>query len=83
MVVLRLRDGDQLEIASFATGEEARLKAQEVVQAVASAEANGSWPDFAGRFLRPDTIVSVDVREESAAMWRGSAVRSRWADETS
>jgi hypothetical protein len=23
--------------------------------------ANGSWPFYAGRFIRPDLIVSVDV----------------------
>ena len=33
--------------------------AQEVIEQFSN--ANGSWPFYAGRFIRPDLIVSVDV----------------------
>ena len=79
VVVLRLRDGDALEIGSFPTAAEAAVRAQELVAEIAAAEANGTWPFFAQRYLRPNSILSVDLVEENADQWLGSAVRRSWA----
>jgi hypothetical protein len=79
VVVLRLRDGDTLEVGTFQTAAEAATRAQEVVAEVAAADVSGTWPFFAQRYLRPDSIVSVDLVEEDADKWLGSAVRRSWA----
>jgi hypothetical protein len=79
LVVLRLRDGDTLDVGSFPTPAEAGTRAQEVVAEIAAAEVNGTWPFFAQRYLRPDSIVSVDLVEENADRWLGSSVRRSWA----
>jgi Type II secretion system (T2SS), protein E, N-terminal domain len=65
-VVLRLRAGERLEIGTFGTAAEAAARAEEVVAEIAAAEGSLMWPFFAQRYLRPDTIVSVDLVEESS-----------------
>ena len=79
-VVLRLSDGESLQVGTFGSAAEASGWAQEVVRQIASVEGQATWPFFANRFLRPDTIFSVDLVEESEEKWLGSSVRSRWAD---
>jgi hypothetical protein len=79
VVVLRLRDGDTLEVGTFHTAAEAATRAQEVVAEIAAAEVNGTWPFFSQRYLRPASIVSVDLVEENADKWLGSSVRRSWA----
>jgi hypothetical protein len=69
-----------LEVGTFQTAADAAARAQEVVRQIAAAEGEATWPFFAERYLRPDTIVSVDLLEESAQKWMGSAARSRWAN---
>lgn len=81
VVLLRLRDGEAVEVGTFTTAIEASARAQEVVQQIATTEGDAGWPFFGERYLRPDAIVSVDLLEESADKWLGSAVRSRWANE--
>jgi hypothetical protein len=81
-VVLRLREGDTLEIGTFHTAAEAATRAQEVVAEIAAAEANATWPLFAQRYLRPDTIVSVDMLAETSDKWLGSSLRARWGAES-
>jgi MshEN domain len=78
-VVLRLSEGEQLEIGTFGSTEEAQGFAQEVVRQIAAAEGEATWPFFAGRFLRPETIVSVDLIAEAAERWTGSSAHARWA----
>jgi Type II secretion system (T2SS), protein E, N-terminal domain len=78
-VVLRLSDGEHLEVGTFGSPDEAQRFAQEVVRQIAATEGESAWPFFAGRFLRPETIVSVDVIAESQERWMGSQIRSRWA----
>lgn len=58
-VVVRLTDGDGVEVGEFRDFGTAMQGAQEVIDQVS--HSNGSWPFFAGRFIRPDLIVSVDV----------------------
>jgi hypothetical protein len=64
-VVVRLRDGDGVEVGEFRDFGTAMEGAQEVIEQFAN--ANGSWPFYAGRFIRPDLIVSVDVVDGSSA----------------
>jgi MshEN domain len=64
-VLVRLRDGETLRIGEPSTADEASALAQDAVGQISSAAGNGTWPLFAGRYLSPDTIVSVDLNEES------------------
>jgi hypothetical protein len=61
-VVVRLRDGDGVEVGSFRDFGTAMEGAQEVIEQFSTA-TEGRWPFYAGRFIRPDLIVSVDVVE--------------------
>ena len=81
VVLVRLRDGEVFEVGTFETAAEASAHAQAVVRQISTTESDAGWPFFAGRYLRPDTIVSVDLLEESADKWLGSTARSRWASE--
>ena len=74
-LVLRLVDGDRMTLGSFSSIEGAQEKASEVVRQFAETK-DGSWPFIGGRFLRPDTIVSIDV-EEHGSGWGGSNARGR------
>jgi hypothetical protein len=76
-VALRLAQDDHVEIGGFPSKEEAENFARTVVGRIGRAEEQGEWPVFAGRFLRPQTIVSVDVVEDAPAEWGGSALRQR------
>ncbi len=75
-LVLRLADGDRIEIGSFHSIEKAQEKAGEVVKQFADMKEGGGWPFIGGRFLRPETIVSIDV-EEHGGGWGGSNTRGR------
>ncbi len=58
-VSLRLTDGERVPVGSFGDPQKAREYAREVVSHL-SDETDG-WPFFSGRFMRPETIVSVDI----------------------
>jgi hypothetical protein len=64
-VVVRLTDGDGVRVGSFRDFGTAMEGAQEVIEQF-STVAEGQWPFYAGRFIRPDVIVSVDVVEADA-----------------
>jgi hypothetical protein len=77
-VSLRLSDGERVPIGSFGEPEKAREYARDVVKHLAD-ESEG-WPFFSGRFMRPDTIVSVDIVPVGEPdRWLGSSIRSNWA----
>ncbi len=59
-VVVRLKEGDGVEVGSFRDFGTAMEGAQEVIEQYSNA-SEGQWPFYAGRFIRPDLIVSVDV----------------------
>jgi hypothetical protein len=61
-VVLRLTGGETVELSSTRSADEAIERGRDAVRRIAQAEASGEWPEFDGRFLRPDQIVSVDVQ---------------------
>jgi Type II secretion system (T2SS), protein E, N-terminal domain len=77
-VSLRLTDGERVAIGSFGDAQKAREYARDVVKHL-SDDTDG-WPFFSGRFLRPDTILSVDIVPVGEPdRWLGSSVRSNWA----
>jgi Type II secretion system (T2SS), protein E, N-terminal domain len=77
-VSLRITDGERVPVGSFDDPQKAREYAREVVLHL-SAESE-SWPFFSGRFLRPDTIVSVDIAPVGEPdRWLGSSIRANWA----
>jgi hypothetical protein len=61
-LVVRLGDGDRVEVGEFVDFGAAMEGAQEVIEQLTAATAT-SWPFYAGRFIRPDAIVSVDLVE--------------------
>ena len=65
LVVVRLRDGEALRIGEHGTAAEASAQAADAVAQISAAAGSGTWPLFSGRYLSPDTIVSVDLLEES------------------
>ena len=66
-VIVRLRDGDAVRIGEHPNAAAASAQAAKTVAQISSAAASGKWPLFDGRYLSPDTIVSVDLLEESNA----------------
>jgi Type II secretion system (T2SS), protein E, N-terminal domain len=72
-VVLRLADGERLEVGAFPGEAEAVEGARGVVAQIASEQ---TWPFFAGRFIRPEAIVSVDLVELEVSRWLGSQARA-------
>jgi len=64
-VVVRLRDGEAVRIGEHPNAAAASAQAAKTVSQIAAASSNGKWPMFDGRYLSPDTIVSVDLLEES------------------
>ena len=75
-LVLRLADGDRMQIGVFGSIEKAQERAGEVVKQFAEMKEGGGWPFIGGRFLRPETIVSIDV-EQNDTGWSGSNSRGR------
>ena len=65
-VVVRLKEGEGVEIGEFRDFGTAMEGAQEVIEQFSTA-TEGRWPFYAGRFIRPDLIVSVDVVEGEQA----------------
>ena len=60
-LVVRLLGGDEVELGSFDDRGDAIKAAQELVARFTAAEASGEWPEVDGRFLRPDSVASIDV----------------------
>ena len=60
-LVVRLLGGEDVELGVFDGPDAAIARAKQLVEGIARAEAAGEWPELEGRFLRPSSIVSVDV----------------------
>ena len=60
-LVVRLLGGEDVELGVFAGPDAAIARAKELVGSIAAAETTGEWPEVDGRFLRPASIVSIDV----------------------
>jgi hypothetical protein len=63
-LTIRLTNGERVEAGDYADQESAKEEAKAVMAQVADADSGG-WPFVNGRFLKPDTIVSVDIAELS------------------
>jgi hypothetical protein len=63
-LTIRLTNGERVEAGDYADQESAKQEAKAVMMQVADADS-GEWPFVNGRFLKPDTIVSVDIAELS------------------
>jgi hypothetical protein len=59
-LVLRLLNGELLELGSFEDRASADASASHVVRQLIAGEAAG-WLAFGGRYVRPGAIVSLDV----------------------
>jgi Type II secretion system (T2SS), protein E, N-terminal domain len=77
-VVLRLADGERIDVGAFGSSEDATAHARGVVEQIS---AESGWPFFEGRFLRPEAIVSVDLVAPEGR-WLGSTVRRQWATQS-
>ncbi|HEY6031598.1 MAG TPA: hypothetical protein VIU44_13590 [Gaiellaceae bacterium] len=61
----RLVDGEDIEIAAVVDAAEAQRIARDAMRACA--RSNGSdWPILNGRYVRPESIVSIEVAESLA-----------------
>ena len=60
-VLIRLTNGERVDAGDFADLEAAKQQAKSLMSEVA--DDSGDWPFVSGRFLKPDTIVSVDIAE--------------------
>lgn len=61
-LVLRLLGGEELELGSYDDPEAAVAAARGLVARLSEAEASGQWPEVDGRFVRPGSVATVDVR---------------------
>ncbi len=72
-IVLNLVGDEELDVALFATEEEANAAARELVAGIAK---DAEWPQVGRKFIPPERISSVEVRER--ARYSGSAGRANW-----
>jgi hypothetical protein len=61
-VFVRLASGERVDTGSFGSLDQAKERGAEIACTLAG--ESPEWPFVAGRFLRPDTIVSLDVEPE-------------------
>ena len=61
-VFVRLTSGERVDTGAFASLDQAKERGAEIARTLAA--ESPEWPFVAGRFLRPDTIVSLDVEPE-------------------
>jgi hypothetical protein len=64
-VLVRLSSGERVDAGSFESLDQAKEQGAEIARTLAADAPE--WPFVAGRFLRPDTIVSLDVEPELSA----------------
>ena len=62
-VMIRLSDGDKVDAGSYKNEGAAIERARSLIGAL-EAQGGMEWPFLNGRFLRPETIVSIDLVEE-------------------
>jgi hypothetical protein len=58
-VLVRLTNGEQIEVALHADPAAAAAEATALMRYLR--DGRGDWPFIAGRFVRPDAIVSIDL----------------------
>ena len=60
-VVVRLRDGDVVQVGTAPNRDSALVLARSVISEID--EPTGEWPRVGDRLVRPEAVVSVDVLE--------------------
>src|SRR5215211_8869331 len=75
-VVLNLEGGDWVEVATFADEDEAESSARGLVSQLSSR----AWPRVKSRYLRPETILSVEV--SARRRYTGSSARRGWTPDS-
>lgn len=73
-LVLNLEGGEEVDVALFADESEAVAAARELVAGIAK---DGEWPQVGTKFLPPDRIASVEVREKPTDAGNGD--QAGWA----
>ena len=66
LVVVRLSNGEHVEVASASDQLAAQERARAFIRELAGREPE-DWPYVGGRFLRPDSIMSVDILNDRPA----------------
>jgi hypothetical protein len=61
-MTIRLTNGERVDAGEFPDEASAKQEAKAIMMQVATADQD-DWPYVSGRFLKPDTIVSVDIAE--------------------
>ncbi len=61
-VVITVTSGEEIEIGRAEGRAPAVHLAREAIREIARAEQAGDWPAVGDRFLRPGSIVSIDVQ---------------------
>jgi hypothetical protein len=62
-VALRLHGGERVDVLTGVDEGAAKARAKEIVSELTRVGPD-EWPSYAGRFLRPDAILSVDVFQD-------------------
>ncbi len=65
-IAIRLTNGDLITAGETEGADKAAALGHAVVADVT--QENGEWPFFGGRFINPETIVSVDLLPEDSAV---------------
>ena len=73
-VIVRLVDGDRVSAGTYPDADEAHRAAEELMGRFA--QADGAWPLFDDRYIRPGAVVSVELVEEEHRRWGGSPDRA-------
>ena len=61
-MTIRLTNGERVDAGEFSDEAAAKQEAKAIMMQIAAADQD-DWPFVNGRFLKPDTIVSVDIAE--------------------
>ena len=63
-IVLRVAGGERVGVGEYENAYKAEEEAKALIRRIAMSSAS-EWPNVGGRFLRPETIVSVDLEPVS------------------
>ena len=73
-IIMVLEGDEELELGCYADEAAAEAAARDLISLI---ERRDDWPRVDSRFIRPDRILSVDIRERQS--WTGSRSRAAWA----
>jgi hypothetical protein len=59
-LMIRLANGERVDVGAYGDLEAAKTAAKALMAQIGAADG-GDWPFVSGRFLKPDSIVSVDI----------------------